>query len=259
MRKLLYFIIVLGFIAIFLPIFLKKYNSTPDCPYRPIANIQDITELTEDGYKFKVDFSGKLNLYFNNKNSTNLDAEIGNSLDDYTKTLIVSKNFNKIDFVNDWNTLVMDICGKINLYNTLQLSPENKLKLEEAILERVINFYETLKPVKLEVSEKIDSLGYQIDSESDKILNSKEKKKVIEFFERFVVINENMLGGSIYLEDEEDIFLGKITQLVKKISIPNTGETNILKVKKDSLVWETDVNFDNTNKKIIFSSKTLVK
>lgn len=248
-------------IFILLPILIKTCKSQLDCPYSTISNFEEITQSTKDGYRFKINFSGLINLYFKKKEIAKLDSKVENLLDDYFKQSTIKRNFNKDKFVNEWNTLVVDICGKISIYNQLEISPNNKIKLEEAILERVINFYETLKIMDtvyvVEKPENIDEI-LNIAEDYDNI-DYKQPEEIIEYVEKLVIVNNTMFNGKIYLEDKDEIFLGYIKKNVNKFNIPVQNGVKILRIEKGNLKWETHIDFKNKNKNIIFSSKSLVK
>ena len=74
-----------------------------------------------------------------------------------------------------------------------------------------------------------------------------------------IALNENMRGGSLYLDDDDNEFLGILSGNMNNVSIPVLEGTKRLRLKKDDSEWVQSINFDSDEDIIPFSSKNKVK
>ncbi|MFN0174155.1 MAG: hypothetical protein ACKVU0_05865 [Saprospiraceae bacterium] len=136
-----------------------------DCPYKTISSITEINTKNLNDVDAFFDLGGQLDTYLKKIGKANIDVDIRAKLDNYSEKIISDKTIYEKNFVENWNSLVIDICGKISLYNQMPLDEPEKKRLEMGILDRVEKFYENA--MKTQAHQVHPEVNKNIDNEKE--------------------------------------------------------------------------------------------
>lgn len=143
---------------IILSVIIISCNKEPQCPYEKIdwnSRTMQVDERTATNVSLEI--GGKLDSFLKRLGKGTLDAKVKTELNNYSNKISNSEISYDKEYVERWNALVEDICGKINLLTNTNFSDSTKYQLEKQILSRVESFYETVtNPIDTTITEVHD-------------------------------------------------------------------------------------------------------
>jgi hypothetical protein len=145
-----------------------------ECPYKEIEweNKTSQTE-NESSNEMKIKVQGGMEGIIKKMGKGHVSAEVDADLKRLSKEITNSSISYDKEFVSNWNSLVMDICGKFYEIQNSQLPDSLKSEIEKSYCQRVISFYELTfasndRPIKNNASKsdtepKVQSQENQIE------------------------------------------------------------------------------------------------
>lgn len=205
-----------------LSIIIISCNKEPQCPYEKIDwNIQTMRVDEQTATNASLEIGGKLDSFLKRLGKGTLDAKVKTELNNYSNKISNSEISYDKEYVERWNALVEDICGKINLLTNANFSDSTKYQLEKQILLRVVSFYET-------VTNPIDTTATEVPNENSPQKNITNPKKVITKKEK------EYLEVSIQLEDFHEGYKSIFVDNKNANILPSSTNRN-LRLKIESI------------------------
>ena len=190
----------------------NKADHEIDCPYQFISNSETFEDSNLTTKNTLKNLSGKLNASFKKFKLGEVEGKYLVEWDEKTKNIIERNISYDTSYVKNYNALVSDICGKLKIFESLNLNSNDSIKLKNDILKRVEKFYELVtikdsKPLNVNLSKK------------------NRNRKQIEWVEIPFQLNKKYLGyKEIFINGKLTAPLGNSTQLNPRVNI-NTSNS----------------------------------
>lgn len=203
---------------IFLLILFSSCQRHELCPYKEIEYNQKSTTINnENANNATINLGGKLEKHLKLLGKGTVNGEVKAGLNNLSKKIIESNIDYDVKYVQRWNAMVADICGKIKIFEDESYSDSTRNIIEKEILKRVVNFYEIV------VNDTISNTS------------KKDAKKVVSPNGDKRIVKNTYLEISIQLEEIQngfkDIYVnGERTNVLSNSTMSNPR----IRIKKDT-------------------------
>ena len=183
-------------------------DEAEECPYNKIRWTNETQEVrSESKIDFKVNLGGELDSCMRKIGKGKLNASIKNQLESISNEISSGSIKHDEKFVQKWNILVEDICGKLKLLE-FNLSDSTKLELEKEILNSVKLFHNRL--MTLENNQNVIEVKDNISKE-----------------EKTTSIPKSFFEISIHLEKKYKGYSDVFVNGEKALILPSSTDTNL--------------------------------